>query len=119
MALPWMRMDTQWPQNPKFLQLVGDGKWRAIAAYWAGLAWTGAQGEDGFVPYFVLPMIHAVRRNADELVAVALWHPYEGGWVINGYTEFQPTSEEHALRSKKARDAALVRWHGQSGGSPP
>jgi hypothetical protein len=119
MALPWVRMDTQWPHNPKFLMLVEDGRWRAISVYWAALGWTGAQGLDGFVPYYALPQVHATRKVAGELVEVSLWHPCEGGWEINGYIEFQPSSEEHALRSKRARDAAMVRWHGRNGNGVP
>lgn len=115
MALPWVRMDTQWPQNPKFLMLAQDGKWRAVATYWAALGWSGAQGLDGFVPYYALPQIHATKRTATELVEVSLWHPCEGGWEINGYAEYQPTNAEQELRSKKARDAAYTRWHGQNG----
>jgi hypothetical protein len=111
MGLQWVRMDTSWPQNPKFVQLASDGKWRAIAVYWAALAYSGAQGLDGFVPNYILPMIHAVTRNATDLVAVGAWVPCEGGWQINGYNEFQPSTEEIALRSKKARDAAYARWN--------
>jgi hypothetical protein len=48
MGLPWVRLDTQWPQNQKFLQLVEDKRWRAIAVYMAGLAWAGGQGQDGY-----------------------------------------------------------------------
>ncbi len=112
-GLPWVRMDTSWPQNPKFLQLAGDGKWRAIAVYWAALAYSGGQGLDGFVPFYVLPMIHGLPRNATELIAVNAWVPCEGGWQINGYDEFQVSSEENALRSKRAREKAMVRWHGR------
>jgi hypothetical protein len=119
-ALPWVRMDTQWPHNPKFLMLVEDAKWRAIALYWAALGWSGAQGMDGFVPYYALPMVHGTKKNALELVEVALWVPTSGGWDINGYSEFQPSSEEHEKRSKRARDAAMTRWHGKNGnGSTP
>ena len=118
MPLPWVRMDTQWPHNPKFLMLVEDGKWRAVAVYWAGLGWSAAQGLDGFVPYYALPQVHATRKNAGELVEVALWHPCEGGWLINGYAEFQPSNEEHQARSKRAQAAAMVRWHGRNGTMP-
>ncbi len=121
MGLQWVRMDTSWPQNPKFLQLASDGKWRAIVAYWASLAYSGGQGLDGFVPNYTLPTNHAVPRNADELStpSVGLWVPCEGGWQINGYDEFQPSTEEITLRSKRARAAAMVRHHGQNGASPP
>jgi hypothetical protein len=115
MALPWVRMDTQWPNNPKFLQLVEDKKWRAIAVYWAGLSWSGAQGQAGFLPAYALPMIHGTRREAADLIDVGLWVPSRGGWDINDWSEYQPTNEEHEARSQRARDAALVRWQKVNG----
>jgi hypothetical protein len=112
MPLPWGRMDNNWYTNPKFLMLAGDKKWKAIAVHWGGLGWSNSHGQNGFIPYYALPVFHGTRKEADELVAVALWHPCEGGWEINGFTEFQLTNEETEARSRKARDAAMVRWHG-------
>lgn len=113
MPLPWVRMDTNWPSNPKFLMLVEDGKWRSISLYWAALGWSAAHGLDGFVPRSALSVNHGTRKQADDLVGVNLWHLVEAGWQINGYAEFQPSTEEHAERSKRAREAAMVRWHGK------
>ncbi len=113
MALPWVRLDSQWPHNPKFLMLVEDKKWRAISTYMAGLAWSGGQGQAGFIPRSALPMLHATAKEAQDLAEVALWHRCEGGWQINDWAEYQPTNEEHERRSQKARDAAMVRWHGK------
>jgi hypothetical protein len=110
MPLPWVRMDTAWASNPKFLTLVEDGKWRAGFVYWAALAWSAAHGLNGFIPPNALALNHATRKQATELEEVRLWLPGDGGWQINDYDEFQLSSEEHALRSKKAREAALVRW---------
>src|SRR6266545_568401 len=107
MALPWVRMDTHWAQNPKFLMLADDGKWRSIAAYWAALGWSGGNGQAGFVPYFAMPQVHAVKRNVSELVEARLWTPCDGGWQIHDWAEYQPTTEEHEKRSQRARDAAL------------
>src|SRR5215475_13384433 len=101
MPLPWVRMETNWASNYKFLALAEDGHWRAITVYWAALGWSAAQGLDGFIPRSALPVVHGNSKVAGELVAAALWHPCEGGWNINSYAEFQPSSEEHALRSKK------------------
>jgi len=112
MGLPWVRLDTKWPQNPKFLMLAEDKKWRAICAYMAGLAYCGGHGTDGFIPYYALGVIYATKKEATELVAVQLWHPCDGGWQINGWADHQESNEETAKRSKKARDAAMVRWHG-------
>ena len=110
MALPWVRMDTQWWHNPKFLILVEDRKWRAISVYWAGLGWSGAQGQAGFVAAYALPMIHGTRREAGELVEVGLWDQANGGWDIHDWAEYQPTNEEHERRSERARMAAQKRW---------
>jgi hypothetical protein len=109
-------LDTQWPQNPKFLMLVEDKKWRAISVYFAGLAWSGAQGQAGYVPKSALPMIHATVKEAGELVSARLWIPAQGGWDINDWVEYQPTNEEHERRSQKARAAALARWNKAVGG---
>ena len=120
MALPWVRMDTQWAQNPKFLMLAQDGKWRAVAVYWAALGWSGAQDLNGFIPYYALTQVLATKRQAAELVEVSLWHPCEGGWSINDFGEYQPAfaPEERERRTAKARDAAFVRWHGRNGQKP-
>jgi hypothetical protein len=110
MALPWVRLDTQWPQNPKFLQLAEDKKWRAITTYMAGLAWSGSQGQAGFVPYYALLSMHGTRKEAHELVEVGLWHQAEGGFEINDWADYQPSNEEHQARSERARIAAQKRW---------
>lgn len=113
MALPWVRLDTQWPQNPKFLMLAEDRKWRAICVYMAALAYSGAHGTDGFIPYYAITVVHGTKREATELVAVSLWQPCDGGWQINDWADYQFSTEENQKRSEKARNAALVRWHGK------
>lgn len=110
MGLPWVRMDTQWPHNPKFLQLIEDKQWRAVTNYWAGLGWSGAQGQAGYVPAFALPMVHASKREAGLLSEVGLWVPGDGGWTINDWADYQPTNEEHERRTERARAAAQKRW---------
>lgn len=110
MALPWVRMDTQWPHNPKFLVLVDDKKFKAIAVYWGSIAWSGSQGLNGYVPAYALPMIHGTRREANELLEVGLWDPAQGGWDIHDWADYQPSNEEHQRRSDRARMAAQKRW---------
>jgi hypothetical protein len=109
-ALPWVRLDTQWPHNPKFLILAEDKKWRAITVYMGALAWSGAQGQNGYIPAYALSMIHGTKKEASDLVEVNLWLPAQGGWDINDWTEYQPSSEEHEARSQRARAAAQKRW---------
>lgn len=115
MALPWVRLDTQWPQNPKFLMLAEDKKWRAITVYTAGLAYSGAHGTKGFLPSLALPVLHGTRREAAELVEVRLWLPQQGGWDINGWSEFQPDTDDAEARRERAVKAARARWARKEG----
>lgn len=111
MGLPWVRLDTNFYSNPKFLYLVQDKKWRAISVYMAGLAYAGAQGTDGFLPAACLPLIHGTKNEARALAEVGLWVESLGGWEINSWNEHQQSNEDTQLRKKRAREAAMARWH--------
>jgi hypothetical protein len=67
-------------------------------------------GTDGFLPASALPFLHGTKRNATDLASVGLWIPSSGGWDINGWHEFQPSSDENEARRRKAKDAAQARW---------
>jgi len=112
MGLPWVRLDTQFPSNPKVLYLIEDKKFRAAFAWMASLAYAGAHGTDGFIPAAALPFLHATKADAKHLVEVGLWLEGSGGWEINSWAEFQPSNAETQERKKKAREAAMSRWHG-------
>lgn len=111
MGLQWVRLDTGFPQNPKVLMLAEDGKWRAIAVYIGGLAYSGHHGTAGFLPRSCLPFIHGTVKTADDLVSVGLWIPCPGGWDVNGWAEFQPAPPDSEKRREKAKKAANARWH--------
>lgn len=115
MGLPWVRLDSQFAQNPKMLYLIEDKKFRAAFVWAASLGYSGAQGTDGFLPSACLPFLHASRTDAKALVDVGLWTTVPGGWEINSWSEFQPSNEETQERKRKARDAAMKRWHGDKG----
>lgn len=119
MGLPWVRLDTQWPQNPKFLMLIDDKKWRSISVYMASLAYSGAHGLRGFLPELCLPFLHGTKREAAELVEVRLWLPQQGGWDINGWSEFQPETDDAEARRNKAIKAARARWERRNGSVTP
>jgi hypothetical protein len=112
MALPWVRLDTGLPDHPKVLALIEDKKHRAVLAYTLGLAYCGRHELDGFIPAGALPFIHATKADAAALVGVGLWHNSGGGYEINDWAEYQPTSEEHAQRKARAKAAADKRWAG-------
>lgn len=110
MGLPWVRLDAQFPSNPKVLELVAAKRWRAMSVYLCSLAYCGQHGTDGYIPINCLPFIHATKAEAESLVAVGLWHPSPGGWEINGWDEFQVSDEAARKRRERAQKGGFKRW---------
>lgn len=110
-GLKWVRLDCAFPSNQKILTLAAEQRHRAIAVYVCGLAYAGAQGTDGWIPLGALPLLHGRRADAAQLAAVGLWIARPGGWDIKDWHEYQPSSEETAQRTARARAAAMTRWH--------
>ena len=106
MALPWVRLDTGLPDHPKVLELIESKKHRAALAFVFGLAYSGRHETDGFVPKSALPFLHATRADAVALVEARLWHYADGGYQINDWEEYQPTSEVSKVRLASLRQAA-------------
>lgn len=113
MPLPWVRLDTAFPFNQKLLAMLRrkDGH-RAAFVYLCGLSISGGQGSDGFVSAESLPFAHGRNADAALLVEFGFWVPQPGGWLINGWDEFQQSTEETQLRRKRAQAAAEIRWNG-------
>lgn len=118
MPLPWVRLDTSLPTNPKILALLQrkEGH-RAAFAYVCGLAYSGAHGLDGFLTKESLPFLHCRAADARLLCQIELWITVPGGWEINGWKEFQQSSHETQERRRRAVAAARARWNG-SGDDP-
>jgi hypothetical protein len=110
-GLQWVRLDVALARNHKILALLElrDGA-RPICAYVFGLGYCGEQGTDGFIPRNALPFIHARPIDANKLAEVGLWHVEPGGWTVNDWRDYQPSSEESEKRSMKAKAAAAARW---------
>lgn len=114
-TLQWIRLDTTIFDNPKLLYLQEDKQYRAIVAYLQGMCYSGRHGLAGFVPKAALRIIGASIGDATRLVAEGLWRPAPGGWDINGWSDFQLSSEEATRRSEKAKKAAAARWAKRNG----
>lgn len=113
MPLPWVRLDTAFPYNPKLLAMLAEKEGhRAGLVYICGLSYSGAHGTDGFIPREALPFIHGRMIDASRLVRHGFWWDQPGGWLINGWVEFQQTSEENQARRKRAQAGAAARWEG-------
>lgn len=112
MPLPWVRLDTSMPDNPKVIELIDshrDG--RAAAFVWVcSIAYAGKHGTDGFIAKGALGRINGRALDARLLTTAGLWHEEAGGWLINGWAEYQESTEETQKRSERARHAAQKRW---------
>jgi hypothetical protein len=115
-ALPWVRLDTAFPSNPKLLAMLPerDG-YRAGLVYVCGLSWAGAHGTAGFITNEALPFIHARQAEVERLVRHGFWLPEHGGLLVNGWAEFQSAGDEELARRDKARKAAKARWDKERG----
>lgn len=116
MSLPWIRLDTAIADHPKMLALIDGKKHKAALGYLLGLTYAGRHELDGYIPKAALPFIHATTADAKALCDVGLWIPRPGGWQINGWEDFQISSQES--KDRKARAQAngsrmnCIRWHG-------
>lgn len=109
-GLSWVRLETAFPRNHKILALIEMKGWRAITVYVAGLAYSGEQGLDGFIPRASLVYLHGTARDAHQLEEVGLWRWAEGGWDINDWHDYQPSSDRVAARREAAKRNAEKRW---------
>ena len=119
MGLPWVRLDANISTHDKILALLSDPsakKWQASTSYMFGLAWSGGQGTDGFIPRTALPMIHGTSATARLLEKYGLWDEARVGWNIRNWEKRQASSAVAALaRSAKQRASAkgnCVKYHG-------
>ena len=113
MGLKWVKVDTDWPTNPKVTMLLDEGtKGRsALYAYVAALCYSGQHGLDGFVPRYALPVVQITPRDVTLLCQYELWHAEgDAGWRVNDWAEYQESTEETQKRAEKARKAAQRRW---------
>lgn len=116
MGLPWVRLDTNLPYNPKVLALLAmPGGHRAAFVYVCSLTYTGSHGLDGFLPADSLPFLHGRVADARLLLRVGLWRDVPGGYQVPDWAAFQLTSDEQQERRRRAQAAAAARWHRDEG----
>ncbi|MBH0121543.1 hypothetical protein I0Q12_19320 [Rhodococcus sp. CX] len=110
MGLPWIRLDTTLADHPKILELVEDKAFQAAFAAVMAMTYSGKHGTDGFISRSALPFIHARTVDAKRLVKVGLWVEVPGGWLINGWDEYQLSDDAAKKRRERAQKAAAARW---------
>ena len=118
MGLPWVRLDVGFSRNPKMLALLHEKDGYHAAFVWVvSLTYAGEQGSDGYIPESALHVLHARKRDACLLVEHRFWHSATGGgWVINGWDDYQQSNSETQERARRLREGAVkgncIRWHG-------
>jgi hypothetical protein len=110
MGLPWVRLDTSTFDNPKFLILFAQNRYRTVVVYVAAMAYSGKHETGGFIQREVLPLLQARVKEMNELVEARLMDPVPGGWLIHDWDAFQLSSDEIKGRREKAQHAAQMRW---------
>lgn len=113
MPLPWVRLDTAMPDNPKILHLKDSHKegLAALFVWVCSIAYCGKHGTDGFVTRSALDRINGKQIHARLLVEHGFWKDEGVGWTVHDYTAYQQSTDESAERTRRARNAALKRWH--------
>jgi hypothetical protein len=102
-------MDTQFPSNPKVLELVAQKKWRALFVLQCSWAYAGQHGTGGFIGELSLPCIHATKAEAETLVSAGFWDMVPGGWDIHDWDEKQVSDEAARKRRERAQKGGLKR----------
>jgi len=111
MGLPWIRLDTSMPDNPKVLDLLAERDGRATAFVWTCcLTYCGKHGTDGFIPRGAMPFVHGKTADMRRLVVAGLLNEVAGGWEVRGWAEFQESNDATQARRERAQKAAAVRW---------
>src|SRR4029077_9897759 len=109
-GLPWVRLDTGFPSNPKILGLIADRKSSAAFGYVCALAWSGGHGTDGFIPEIALSQAWLTPESASSGARAGLFIPVPGGYQIHDWADYKQTTAETTERSAKAQAAARIRW---------
>jgi DNA primase large subunit len=123
MALPWVRLDSNFHAHDKVLALLNDesrSKWQASALYVFALGWSGGQETDGLIPNSALGMLHGSQAAARLLVKHRLWKETLVGWEIVNFADRQQLSDETYTIRKAQHIGGLkgncIRHHGPSCG---
>ena len=111
MGLPWIRLDTAMPDNPKLLGLLTEKDGHRAAFVWVCcMAYAGKHETAGFITREAMPRVNGRASDMARLVAVDLLVESAGGWDIKGWDEYQLSDESAQARREKAKNAAAIRW---------
>ena len=114
-GVKWIRLDTTIFDNPKFLFLKEDRRYRLIILHLEAMCYCGRVGLAGYVPKAALRLVGMTGLEATQLVAAGLWEPAPGGWQIHGWDEHQLSEDDMQRRRERAQKGAAARWAKRNG----
>lgn len=118
-GLPWIRLDTSFPDNAKIMDLVDRNQHRVVVAHVSMMCHIGKTGTDGYFPDGALRRYAITKKDANIAVDSGLWIPSPHGFALNDWDEYQFSDDAARIkRSEKARNAAQKRWNNNGDGGP-
>lgn len=102
--MSWVRLDDGFFRNRKAREAGKDGR----ALYLAGCCYSAAALTDGHIAKRDLAVLCAEAEVkpavARRLVEVGMWIELDDGWLINDFTEFNPTAESVKEKRRLAKE---------------
>jgi len=119
--MPWVRIDDQYPENPKVVAAGHLAAWLDVCA----MAYSNRVLTDGFIAKSMVPRLSSVpqpMKRAAELVAAGRWFEVDGGYEIHDYLKYQKSREQilkereqTANRQARFRNRTTVDNRGSNG----
>ena len=100
----WTPLAVNYFRHPKIIGITP----RARLLHLAGFCYCQEHVTDGLIPEGALPVLAAEagssRAAAKELVDGGLWERVDGGWLVDGWMEWNRSADEIERRKADARD---------------
>ena len=109
--VPWVRIDEEFTQHPKVVQVGPLG----VALQVAALCYCNRNLTDGFVPRGVVRMLldfdglGDALQVANSLVKAGMWETVEGGYRVHDFETYQP-SKERVLAERERLRQRVAKW---------
>ena len=107
--MPWIRLDDQWFDHPKFLGVSDAGQILWIK----GLTYAVRHLTDGFIPSLAVPKFLQDPKRASaaikDLIRAGLWIEVQGGYQVHDYKDYQPLASKVKAERAATRER-VKRW---------
>lgn len=120
----WIRLDVDFFNHPKFMQIPKHRRGRAAMLWVTGLCYCARHGTDGRIPKAALGNLGLCENTSEsclDLIRVGLWldqdsnkirsgSDQDGDWIeVRSYLDYQPRSDEVKKQKQKRRSTKRAR----------